>query len=341
MTMTRSVLALAFTISAAFTARLNAQRRYVDLDMSQPRLWTRTSDDQDTTLVAPNRIIVAHGLLIVTDPRAPAVVALDLRTGTTIWRYAPHSGSGPGEMKQPDIAADNPRGVLVSDNGTHRLYLLSAASGKLLQEHNTPNGRFITGLCSLHDGRLVLETATMSGTPFLLATLGSNDITPLRFPFDTGGHAQMLDFAADLAPVTLPSGATACTASRKTADGLAIIPTTATSKAVPFIEHGKQREVKPVEQIRDTSDLPIAFSLRSGQLGSFGYVWFGGSECGRHCIDFYATPSLSYVVTARMVKRMGIGLQDLVINGDMLYVLGAINGAPTITAIHFPASSIH
>lgn len=315
---------------------LPGQRRIVDAELPQSRLWQIGEGRDDTAIVAPNRITLIDGQLVLTDPQGPAVFAVDPGSGKTLWRYA-HKGRGPGEMLQPVIAAWHPRGILVADNRTARLYLLSH-QGKLLSEEGVPHGLFVSSMCSEADGAVVLNYATMSGTSLLTTRVGSRTATDIPFPFPpiTGDLNPSLGYAIDL--VSVSGGG--CFGARKAAPGMLWIGPRDSVHTGSYVERLHQRATRPPAQMRDTSDLPIPFSLDVGSFDGVVYVWFGGTTCANRCIDFYDPKTLRYLETVRISGHTGIAIYDLTVENDRLYVAGASEHGPAIAAYRFPMVSI-
>ncbi len=308
------------------------QRNVTDFAIGEQHpLWLR-GGEADTTLNAPNMIMVAEGRVYITDPRGPSVVAIDAVSGQTLWKYS-RSGSGPGEMKQPVLLAWHPRGIVVVDNGTRRLYLLSS-EGRLLKEQTVPHGAFINSICSFDDGRFVVNIAVMSGPSLFVGRFNSDSSAEFRFPFDFD-KARPLDHSVDLVS-TAAAGYGGCFASRKAAPGMALLAKDGTARQADFIERVRPRPYKPPEAVRDTADLPIAFSLKAGVRGSAAFVWFGGSSCAGRCIDLYSIPELKYLRTLRLIGRTGLGIHSFDLSDDRVVVLGERNGFPVVAAFRLP-----
>ncbi|MES2306142.1 MAG: PQQ-binding-like beta-propeller repeat protein [Gemmatimonadota bacterium] len=320
------LLALAAWVQGAI-----AQRTVRDLTLSdKSMLWIRGSET-DTTILDPNRMLVSNGRIFLTDPQGPAVVGLDARTGRTIWRYSKR-GSGPGEFRAPALASWHPQGVVVADNDTHRLYLFST-DGALAAEQAVPMGQFVAGLCSFANGDVLLYVPAPPSSALITVRLGSRVTNRFPFPFDPSSP-NLMAHALDLASV--PANKYGCVASKKTEDGIATLNPESSPVVGKFVERLEQRAYKPPAQIRDTSDIPIPFSLRTGFDGTSAYVWFGGKSCASRCIDFYSMPALRYSYSLRIQGKTGIGIRDLAIDGRVLYLLGSRDGFPVLAAFTIP-----
>lgn len=309
---------------------LPAQRRNTDFAVArQQPLWTRLDAD-GTTIGSPNWVVLRGGRVYLTDFDGPAVVALDARTGATLWRYS-KAGEGPGEFRHPAIVFWHPRGAAVIDNHTRRIYLFSP-DGRLLAEQRVPGGLNIGNACSLADGSMVLSATVLGGPSLFRTAFGRERAETVRLPFDT---ARMHPYhgAMELAPT--PDGA-ACFAARKVTGGMALLPTTGPAVPRAFVESPVQRPFKEAAEIRDTTDLPIPFALRAGASGSTAFVWFGGTQCRNHCIDFYSLPDLRYLHTIRIEGRTGLGMYNLDIEGDLIVMLGSRDDVPMVAAYRLP-----
>ncbi len=240
-------------------------------------LWLRT-DENDTTLVDPNRITVVNGQLIVLDARNTSLVALSPRDGKTIWRYEKR-GAGPGEMKLPSFVTALGTDLLVADNDTRRFYVLSA-QGKFVREMPVPNGLFVAGLCAVSPSTVVMHYAAMNGPQLMTVDLvsGRTSVIPEQFtPAPDNPNATIYDLAG--------AGSNGCVASRKSAPGWSLFKAGAPSRTVPFVETLSQRKYVPYSQIKDTTQLPIPFSLDVAVDGASLFVWFGGkTSCAFRCV---------------------------------------------------------
>ncbi len=323
-------VALVAMLAVTAAGSMHAQRRSTDFAVARQKpLWTRIDPD-GTTIGSPNWIIVHDGRVYLNDYDGPAVLALDARTGRTLWRYA-REGRGPGEFRHPAFVFWHPRGVAVVDNDTRRLYLLSP-EGVLLAERGVPRGLFIGGACSLDDGSMILDAAVLGGPSLYRARFGETSSDVYRFPFDTaGGHPNHR--ALSLASTARGSG---CFAARKVTAGMAVLAAAGPGPARGFIESPKERPFKDASMIRDTSDLPIQFALRSGVSGDTAFVWFGGTKCHSRCIDFYSLPDLRYLHTIRLDGRTGINMHNLAIEGDLVVMLGSRDDVPLVAAYRLP-----
>jgi hypothetical protein len=306
-----------------------AQRKTSDITVTAPRaLWIR-GDEADTSWVEPNQILLVDGRLYMTDPKGPAVIALDATSGRTIWRYS-KPGGGPGEMRGPTALSWHPQGIVVVDNANQRLYLFSR-TGRLIAEQPAPLGRFVGSLCSLNDGTMIASVATLSGVSVYATRFGAGSPQPYPFPFDTAARRTPLDHAMDLAP-TRRTDKYGCLATRKADEGMALLTAGGAASKASYVERIHQRPVKPPEEMRDTSDLPIPFSLKSTISAETAYVWFGGKSCAHRCIDLYSIPGLSYIRSLRIAGPTGLGVRDLTIDNGILAVLGDRDGVPVIAA---------
>jgi len=306
-------------------------RRVRDLAIDPSKaLWLR-EERSDSLLVNPNRVMVIDGLLIVTDPKAPAVIALDPETGRTVWRYD-KEGRGPGEFKAPVLAAWHPNGILVVDDATARLFLFSRA-GALIRESPVPGGLFVGGVCSYPDGSMLLSVPGPPQLALFSFRFGDTRGEPASFPFVSKGD-NLAGSAMDLTSTPPESGV--CLASRKTEEGLASLSERGAIATGSFVEHVRQRPYLPPSEIKDTSDIPIPFSLRNGVLGHEAFVWFGGVTCASRCVDFYDFPSLRYRRSLRLVGKSGIGLRDLTMTPGRLFILGSRDGYPVVGAFAIP-----
>lgn len=323
------VLSLLLLVTHARVAR--AQRATTDLTLSdKSMLWMRGSET-DTTIVDPNRILVSNGRIYVTDPKGAAVLALDARTGKTLWRYSKR-GSGPGELRSPALSSWHPGGVVIADNDNHRLYLFST-DGKLSAEQPVPLGQFVAGLCSFSSGDVLLYSPAPPNSATITFRFGSQATKQFPFPFDPSAP-NLIAHALDL--TSIPGGRYGCIASKKTGDGIAALSPGIPSVTGSFVERLQQRPFKAPSEVRDTSDIPIPFSLRSGFDGTSAYVWFGGKSCAARCVDFYSMPTLRYTYTLRIIGKTGIGVRDLAIDGRTLYLLGGRDGVPVVAAFTIP-----
>ena len=323
------VAALVGVMLTSTATTLHAQRRMADFSPAQEKpLWTR-SDLDGTTIGNPNWIALREGRVYLTDFDGPAVVALDGRSGSVLWRYS-KEGSGPGEFRHPGVVFRHPRGIAVIDNSTARVYLFSP-EGSLLAEQGLPGGLFIGNGCSLADGSMILSAAAFMGPSLFLATIGQPAALPLRFPFDTARlhpNHRIMELAST------PDGA-ACFAARKLTGGMAMLSKGGPGAPRPFIESPKERPFKDPTQIRDTMDLPVPFALRAGATGNAGWVWFGGTKCVSQCIDFYSLPDLRYLHTIRL-GRTGLGMHNFDIDGDLIVMLGSRDDVPLVAAYRLP-----
>lgn len=305
-----------------------AQRKTTDITVTAPRaLWVR-GDESDTSWVEPNQILLVDGRLYMTDPKGPAVVALEAASGRTAWRYS-KAGGGPGEMRGPTALSWHPQGIVVVDNTNRRLYLFSR-DGRLIKEQPAPLGRFVGSLCSLNDGTIIASVATLSGVSIYVTHFGAASPTPYPFPFDTVARRTPLDHAMDLA--SSRAGNYGCLSTRKADEGMALLAASGVTVRANYVERLRQRPVKPPEEMRDTSDLPIPFSLKSAISADTAYVWFGGNSCAHRCIDLYAIPGLKYIRSMRIAGPTGLGVRDLTIDNGILAVLGDRDGVPVIAA---------
>ncbi len=326
-------------IAAVPFSNADAQRKITDFSLaSQPPIWTR-SGSADTTLIDAASLLIVAGRVYLIDPAAPAVSALDARSGSTLWRYS-RKGHGPGEMLQPALLSWHPRGIVVVDRGTARLYLFSV-DGKLLAEQGVPGGVFVGGLCSLNDGTIILSFATFSGSPLMSTRIGSNVAKKVAFPFQRTARNPS-DFVLDLTSTT-PAGNTGCVASRKANDGIAMTSVGDVAPAMPYIERLDPGPSKQMGQTHDqpSRPIPIPFSISSGAYAGGVYVWFGGKECQNHCIDIYSVPTLKYVQTLRFASRPRFHIQYIAIAENMLVADGISDeGFPFVMAFHLPSLKV-
>lgn len=288
-------------------------------------------DPDGKLLFLPNKIAIVGDRVVVTDPKGPAVLAFDLRTGRRLWRYA-REGSGPGEMRAPVIPAWHPDGILVADNDTRRLYLLSPA-GRLLSEVPAPMGQFMTALCAFRDRSVLVSVAGFPAQSLIVVRLDGAKATGTSYPFPFSASTSLMAAAIDL---TERSDADGCLASRKTEDGMALLGTAEAQRQTSFVEVVRQRPYKPPSEIKDTSDLPIPFSLKSGSDGSEFFVWFGGNTCHSRCIDWYDARTLDYRRSLRLTGNTGIGIRDLALRAGLLVVLGTRDDVPVLAAFRVP-----
>ena len=315
---------------AAGAAPVHAQRRTTDLTLARQRpLWIRL-DPEGTAIGSPNWVLVRNGRVFLTDYDGPAVLALDARTGATLWRYA-REGNGPGEFRHPGSVFWHPRGVVAVDNSTRRLYLFSV-DGRLLAEQGVPHGLFIGGGCSLDDGSMILDAAVMGGPSLFRAAFGQEAPEIVRFPFDTAGAHPMHRVLA----LASASARADCFAARKLTAGMTVLSKAGAASPRSFIESPTERPFKDPSAIRDTSDLPIQFALRAGVTGDTAFVWFGGTRCHSRCIDFYSLPDLAYLHTIRLDGRTGINMHNLDIEGDLVVMLGSRDDVPLVAAYRLP-----
>lgn len=322
---------LMMSLAAFATAPLHAQRIVTDFAIAKHTpVWTRLDPD-GSSLGNPNWVMLRNGRVFLTDWDAPAVLALDARTGATLWRYA-KEGSGPGEFRHPGMVFWHPRGIGIVDNHTARLYLFSD-DGRLLAEQTVPHGLSVDDVCSLEDGTMIVAVTVLRGPSLFRTRFGQSTAEPFRFPFDTA-RAHPLHLAVGLA--STPSGANGCFAARKLTAGMAMLSKAGPGVPRAFVESPRQRPFKDPAQIRDTSDLPIPFALRAGVNGDTAFVWFGGTSCHSRCIDFYSLPDLRYLHTIRLKGRTGINMHNLDIAGDLIVMLGSRDDVPLVAAYRLP-----
>ena len=152
-----------------------------------------------------------------------------------------------------------------------------------------PLGSFVTSACSFDDGTVLLNIAVLTGNALVTKRFGSDSFAYYPFPFPVDVNAPPFERSLDLVTMRRPRGCD-CLAARKAADGLAVLARDGTSQRVQYIEHVRTRPYKPVNEIRDTSDLPIPFSMHASVSGDTAFVWFGGKTCNHRCIDLYRVP---------------------------------------------------
>ena len=195
-------------ISVTGAHTLEAQRTITDLRLDQDHVeWIRV-ERSDSLFAHPNAVFLAGDLVVVTDPAAHDVVALDAASGQLKWRYL-KPGRGPGEMQRPDQAAWHPDGVVVVDNGTHRLYLLSP-SGDLLWEKPTPHGTFVSGVCSVQDGTLILNVASLPSHALVHFDPATGKDQVLPFPFAADDGLDAIPSAGAMTLSSQPPESSAC-----------------------------------------------------------------------------------------------------------------------------------
>ncbi|MBK7595525.1 MAG: hypothetical protein IPJ11_09840 [Gemmatimonadetes bacterium] len=291
-------------------------------------------DSLGQDLVNPNLLSIVRNVVIVTDPSGPAVVAYDLASGKRLWRYS-KKGRGPGEMWEPGMAAWHPKGIVIVDNGARRLTVLDM-KGRFVSAQPVPMGQFVTAVCVRPNGDALLNVPGREEDAMVL--LPANGSRERRYgvlfppgsqnPLGTGG-------AVDL--VQTGGKSSKCIAARKMDEGLAALDVDSVVRRGRFIESVRQRPFKSYAEVKDTSELPIPFSLHAGYDGREVYVWFGGKSCARRCIDFYDPATLAYRRSYRLIGRTGISLLDLAIVGQTIVALGTRDGTPIVVA--FPITS--
>lgn len=325
------VIAFGVLAMAVGGAPANAQRvTHPFVVAEQTPLWLRT-ETTDTTFVDPNQVLLAGGRVYLTDPKGPAVVALDARSGATLWRYS-KKGRGPGELEFPGMVFSDPRGIIVFDLGNRRLNLFSP-EGALLEEMPVPGGFFLNSLCATDEKSFILNAAVMAGPSLFSGSFGSSRTTGLKFPFVTDGSSP-LETALVLAPVPHRPGT--CVAARRSDDGLALMTRAGAGPVVPFVERVVQRPFKPPQQMTDTTDLPIPFAKRVWATADEVLVWFGGRTCHGRCIDIYSLPDLKYEHSIEMAGSTGLAVIDVGIADDVIVMLGSRNGSPAVAAFAWP-----
>lgn len=327
-----AVLSRMFIPILALAAPVASQaRRFVDLPLdSQSALWVR-GHEGDTLLADPNRVAVVGSMLVLTDPVGPSVTALDTGNGRVLWRYA-RRGTGPGEMREPAMVVPFGPGLLVADNQTRRFYVLDTR-GRFVREAAVPKGHFVAGLCPIRSGMVVMHYAALQGSRLALIEVdsGRQRDLPALFP---GPARDPNEGVFDLSA----AGNNQCIATRKTASGMVVFAVDGAARRGEFVERIRQRPYVPVAQIRDTSQLPIPFSLSSATSGNRVYVWFGGStSCRFRCIDVYSLQSLDYLYTIRFTGRLGINLRHVAISDGRIYLLGMREDVPVVAAYRLPS----
>ncbi|MES2304883.1 MAG: hypothetical protein V4558_05220 [Gemmatimonadota bacterium] len=327
-------LAGVWALILAASAAGQGGRKVIELQLKYSDARWVVGGDSSGPLVNPNRIMASGSLVLITDPGAPGVVALDSRTGKELWRYG-KKGRGPGEMIQPVLASWHPDGTVIVDNGTRRLYFI-ATSGKLLEERSIPNGLFIAGICSLRTGEVIVHYPDPVGSGLGVIRSKSRALPKVAYPFAIGGPS-MTDRALDL--TSLPSaGSPKCVAARKTANGLAVFSPTGTPKQVKYIEALEQRKYRPAMEAKDTSDLPIPFALDVSADAGKIYVYFGGStSCSFLCVDVYDAADLRYLQTYRLRGKLGVRPMDVIVANGELVILGMRDDLPIVLSFGMPA----
>jgi hypothetical protein len=125
-------------------------------------LWTVWGREQDTTLVYPSRVATEGRLVYVLDAGVPGITALDLSSGTIVWRFA-RPGRGPGEILVPMSMTPWPGGgVVVADNATRRFTVLDR-EGRVKREIVPRLPLLAEDLCVLADSSLLLVGPTPDG----------------------------------------------------------------------------------------------------------------------------------------------------------------------------------
>lgn len=134
-------------------------------DMMEHRwehLWTVGGREQDTTLVYPSRLATDGRLVYVLDAGVPGITALDLPSGTIIWRFS-RPGRGPGEILAPMSMALWPGGgIVVADNATRRFTVLDR-EGRVKREIVPRLPLLAEDVCVLADSSLLLVGPTPNG----------------------------------------------------------------------------------------------------------------------------------------------------------------------------------
>ena len=319
------ILAAGFA-ACAFDGDAADPRRITQVDVNTlTPLWTISGSD-DTTLLDPFVMLLDSGRVFLSEPDGPYISALDATSGALLWKYG-QKGDGPGEFRRPMYLAWHPDGVLVGDSRSFRLVLVSR-DGQFVVETSSPHGLSMASICALRNGTTLSNVVSMGpDVPLYTKRFGESESPPT-----TGAMSRFRDMegVVDLTSLGV-AGLDGCLASRKVFDGLAIVGPDGDSILTPYIEHVTQRPLKPPEQIRDTSDIPIPFSLRSGVAGDKAYVIFGGQTCASRCIDFYDLPSLAYSHSIQFVNMRGY-LSDVAFDGDKMLVLRLLNSTPTLAA---------
>lgn len=326
-------LAGVWAVILAASAAGQSGRMVTELQLKySDALWV-VGGDSSGPLVNPNRIISSGSMIVITDPGAPGVVALDSRSGKEMWRYG-KKGRGPGEMIQPVIASWHRDGAVVVDNGTRRLYFL-ANSGRLLEERSIPNGLFVAGICSLRTGEVILHYPDPVGSGLGITRSKSRALPKVSYPFAIPGPS-MTDRALDL--TSLPSaGPPKCIAARKTANGLAVFSPTGAPRQGKYIEKLEQRKYRSAMEAKDTSDLPIPFALDVSADAGRVYVYFGGSTpCSFLCLDVYDATDLRYLQTYRLRGKLGVRPMDVIVANGALVILGMRDDLPIVLAFAIP-----
>lgn len=309
-------------------------RRLITVPLAWEKAAWLAGGDESELFVRPNRIAVHGSQVIITDPGAPAVVALDAQTGKLLWRHEKR-GSGPGELRQPVLSAGHPRGVVIADNQNRRLLLLSRA-GRVMAEMTVPGGVFVAGLCGLSDGRVVLHFPDPVGSGLAVVDFDKKTVGQVPPALDTTGTS-LTERALDIVG-TLAAPASGCLAARKVADGLAVFGPTGRVSTGTFVERLKQRRIVSPMATQDTSQLPIPFSLGVSVDGRSAYVHFGGATtCAYLCVDVYELPSLRYRHTLQLKGKLGIRLSTVTVAGGKIVLLGETKaGSPIVLSFTLP-----
>jgi hypothetical protein len=288
-------------------------------------LWT-VGGEQDSLLLMPGPMASTARHVYVADLASSRLVALDPADGSVAWIVG-RMGAGPGEFRDPrGLAATPDGGAVVADIRNARLTFVSP-DGRVTRELAFPGVGYISSMCALADGSLLLATME-PGRPLVhMAPDGSvRGRHPLPWPDLRDAHP--LATTARLA--TAPDHRS-CVLALTRGRGFA----TFRDGAFRTFAYREAFELPEVEVTREGTSVSSAItSARIAAsdvdvVGDTVFVTFAGeSDWAGRLVDVYTLPGGEY----RFSHRYPAPIHQTSRSGDTFLLLHEAAGYPSLVA---------
>lgn len=119
-------------------------------------LWA-IGGEQDSLLLMPGPMASTARRVYVADLAESRLVALDPADGSLAW-IAGRKGAGPGEFRDPRALAATPDGGAVVADIANARFTFVSPDGRVTRELQFPGVGYVSSMCALADGSLLLAT---------------------------------------------------------------------------------------------------------------------------------------------------------------------------------------
>jgi hypothetical protein len=288
-------------------------------------LWA-IGGERDSLLLMPGPMVSTARRVYVADLAASRLVALDPVDGSLAWIVG-GQGAGPGEFRDPRALAATPDGgAVVADIANARLTFVSP-EGRITHELGFPGVGYVSSMCTLADGSLLLATLE-PGRPLVhMAPDGSvRGHYPLPWPDLRDAHP--LATTARLA--TAPDHRS-CVLALTRGRGFATFRD-GVFRTFPYTEAFDLPKVEVVRDGASVSSTITSTRIAASDVDVVGdtvFVTFvGESEWAGRLVDVYTLPGGEY----RFSYRYAVPIHQAARTGDAFLLLHEAAGYPALVA---------